>query len=100
MQARKNLVKILQAVIDGRRARKGENLSEKKTDLMDLLLDVKDENGEKLDDEEIIDVILMYLNAGHESTAHATLWATLFLDEHPEYLQKAKVGQDMNLDGI
>ncbi|PON56872.1 Cytochrome P450, E-class, group I [Trema orientale] len=91
LKARKNLVKILQGVIDGRRA---TNLSEEKTDMMDLLLDVEDENGEKLDDEEIIDVILMYLNAGHESTAHATLWATLFLREHPEHLQRAKAEQE------
>ncbi|PON57089.1 Cytochrome P [Parasponia andersonii] len=74
--------------------RKGNNLSEEKKDMMDLLLDVEDENGEKLDDKEIIDVILMYLNAGHESTAHATLWATLFLHKHPEYLQRAKAEQE------
>ena len=62
--------------------------------MMDLLLDVEDEKGTKLDDEEIIDVILMYLNAGYESTAHATLWAILFLHQNPEHLHKAKVSQN------
>lgn len=66
-------------------------MSEEKTDMVDLLLEVEDENGRKMDDEEIIDVILMYLNAGHESSAHATMWTAYFLYKHPEYLQKAKV---------
>ncbi|KAM6588541.1 hypothetical protein CsatA_011146 [Cannabis sativa] len=95
LQARKNLVKILEDVIDGRKARKENNIIvEDKTDMVDLLMDVEDENGHKLENEQIIDVILMYLNAGHESTAHATLWATLFLHENPQYLQKAKAEQE------
>ena len=89
------MVKILQDVIDRRRAKKEKVPSHEKMDMVDLLLDVEDENGRKLDDEEITDVILMYLNAGHESTAHATLWAILFLYENPEYLQKAKVNIDV-----
>lgn len=88
------MVKILQAVIDGRRERKEKNFAEEKKDMMGLLLDVEDENGTKLDDEEIIDVILMYLNAGYESTAHATLWAILFLHQNPQYFHVAKVSQD------
>ncbi|KAL4602168.1 hypothetical protein ACB092_10G034200 [Castanea dentata] len=93
LKARKKLVKILQAVVDGRRARKSSNLSETQKDMMELLMDVE-ENGRKLNDEEIIDIILMYLNAGHESSAHATMWATLFLQQHPEFLQKAKREQE------
>ncbi|XP_024026528.1 ent-kaurenoic acid oxidase 2 isoform X1 [Morus notabilis] len=94
LKARKKLVKILQDVIDRRRVKKEKILLQEKKDMMDLLLDVEDDDGRKLDDEEIADVILMYLNAGHESTAHATLWAILFLYEHPEYLQKAKAEQE------
>lgn len=59
--------------------------------MMEALLDAEDENGRRLDDEEIIDILVMYLNAGHESSGHITMWATLFLQEHPEVLQKAKV---------
>ncbi|KAK7282269.1 hypothetical protein RIF29_10917 [Crotalaria pallida] len=54
---------------------------------MDVLIDVEDENGRKLDDEEVIDVMLMSLNAGHESSGHITMCATNFLQKHPEYLQ-------------
>ncbi|KAH0974274.1 hypothetical protein GBA52_016173 [Prunus armeniaca] len=93
LKARKKMAKIIQDVVDERRARKANNLSRERTDLMDLLMEAEDENGKTLDNEEIIDIILMYLNAGHESSAHATLWAILFLHEHPEYYQKAKAEQ-------
>lgn len=59
--------------------------------MLDNLIEAKDENGRTLEDEEIIDVLLMYLNAGHESSGHTIMWATIFLQEHPEILQKAKV---------
>jgi ent-kaurenoic acid hydroxylase len=78
-------------VDERRNLRKNGALNAKKKDMMDSLLGVEDENGRKLTDEEIIDVILMYLNAGHESSGHITTWATIFLQEHPEFLQKAKV---------
>lgn len=58
---------------------------------MDALLHVEDENGRKLNDEEIIDVLLMYLNAGHESSGHIIMWATVYLQKNPEIFQKAKV---------
>ncbi|KAL5550925.1 hypothetical protein UlMin_001101 [Ulmus minor] len=77
LKAQKKLVAILQALIDGRRARKGSDLLEEKAKMVDLLMEVEDENGRKMEDEKIIDVILMYLNAGHESSAHTILWALL-----------------------
>jgi len=59
--------------------------------MMDALIDVEDDNGRKLGDDDVIDIMLMYLNAGHESSGHITTWATYFLQRHPEYFQKAKV---------
>lgn len=58
---------------------------------MDALLDAEDEDGRRLSDEEIIDILIMYLNAGHESSGHTMMWATIFLQQHPQFLQKAKV---------
>ena len=63
----------------------------KKKDMMDSLLEVEDEEGNKLTDEDIIDILVMYLNAGHESSGHTIMWATTYLQQHPEYFQKAKV---------
>lgn len=90
-QARKNLVAIFQSIVDERRARKEKRGLEDKKDMMDILLEVQDENGRKLNDEEIIDVLVMYLNAGHESSGHITMWVTYFLQKHPDFFKKAKV---------
>ncbi|KAI4317497.1 hypothetical protein L6164_025361 [Bauhinia variegata] len=94
LKARKNLVATLQSVINERRNQRKENLSREAKDMLDALMDVEDENGRKLSDEEIIDVLLMYLNAGHESSGHITMWTAVFLAKHPEYLQKAKAEQE------
>lgn len=59
--------------------------------MMDALMEVEDENRKKLDDEEIIDILIMYLNAGHESSGHITMWATVFLQEHRNCFRLAKV---------
>lgn len=83
---------VFQSVVDQRRKEREENVHYKKTrDMIDGLMDAEDENGKKLDDEQIIDTMLMYLNAGHESSGHTTMWATLYLQQHPEIFQKAKV---------
>lgn len=84
---------ILQSIVDERRnkSKLGDNSGTKKKDMMDQLLSVEDENGKKLEDEEIIDLLVMYLNAGHESSGHTMMWATILLQEHPEFLEKAKV---------
>ncbi|KAM7277252.1 hypothetical protein ACFE04_019118 [Oxalis oulophora] len=97
LKARKNLVVILQSVVDERRSERQNKISRKRRDMMDSLLDVEDEHGRKLSDEEIIDVLIMYLNAGHESSGHTTMWATLLLQQHPEVFQKAKEEQERML---
>lgn len=83
---------IFQSVVDKRRSERREKLPGKKAkDMMDALIDAEDENGKKLGDQDVIDIMLMYLNAGHESSGHITTWATYFLQRHPEYFKKAKV---------
>ncbi|KAG5538829.1 hypothetical protein RHGRI_019398 [Rhododendron griersonianum] len=94
LKARKNLVAIFQTIVDERRERRKDTQPTLKKDMMEALLDTEDENGRRLDDEEIIDILVMYLNAGHESSGHITMWATVFLQEHPEVFQKAKAEQE------
>ncbi|KAL3624555.1 Ent-kaurenoic acid oxidase 1 [Castilleja foliolosa] len=94
LKARKRLVAVLQSVVTARREWRGENPPAAKKDMMDALLDAEDENGRKLKDEEIIDVLVMYLNAGHESSGHITMWATLFLQKHPDVFARAKAEQE------
>lgn len=83
---------MLQLILDKRRQhKKNEDASTKRRDMMDGLLEIEDECGRKLTDEEIIDVLLMYLNAGHESSGHTIMWATIFLQKNPKIFAKAKV---------
>lgn len=94
LKARKNLVAILKAIINERRKKREETKGMTKKDMLDALLDTEDENGKKLNDEEIIDTLVMYLNAGHESSGHMTMWSTVLLQENPEFHQKAKEEQE------
>ncbi|KAL0284110.1 UNVERIFIED_CONTAM: Ent-kaurenoic acid oxidase 1 [Sesamum angustifolium] len=94
LKARKKLVAVLQAIVTERRERRRKSSQTVKKDLMDALMDAEDENGRRLDDEEIIDVLVMYLNAGHESSGHIIMWATVFLQKHPDVLKRAKAEQE------
>ncbi|XP_072993167.1 ent-kaurenoic acid oxidase-like [Typha latifolia] len=94
LKARKKLVEVLQTVLDERRVTGRRDAPEAEKDMMDGLMEAKDEKGRKLTDEEIIDILVMYLNAGHESSGHITMWATVFLQEHPEVFEKAQAEQE------
>ncbi|KAK1385726.1 Ent-kaurenoic acid oxidase [Heracleum sosnowskyi] len=94
LKARKKLVAIFQTILNERRLRATGNSASSKKDMMDALLHVEDENGRKLDDEEIIDILLMYLNAGHESSGHIIMWVMVYLQQNPELFRKAKAEQE------
>lgn len=64
-----------------RRTARGEPGS----DLLGLLLQARDpETGQPLSDESIIDNLLTFVAAGHETTALALTWTLRMLAEHPE----------------
>lgn len=92
LRARRRLVAVLQGVLDERRAARAKGVSGGGVDMMDRLIEAQDERGRRLDDDEIIDVLVMYLNAGHESSGHITMWATVFLQENPDMFARAKAG--------
>ncbi|KAG7955770.1 hypothetical protein I3843_11G089100 [Carya illinoinensis] len=101
LKARKKLVKIFQTVLDKKREMTkndsiDNNPTEMQKDMMDLLLGVKDEDGRQLEDEDIIDLLLVFMLAGHESesSAHGALWAVIYMSQHPEIFMKAKEEQD------
>lgn len=78
-------------MVTKRREQRRNNASTVSKDMMDNLLNAEDEHGKRLTDEEIIDILIMYLNAGHESSGHTTMWAALFLQQNPDMFKKAKV---------
>ncbi|XP_075086609.1 7,8-epoxymelianol synthase CYP88A154-like [Nicotiana tabacum] len=92
-KARANLIKIFQSVIDERKVMNMRDKSRVKCNMVDLIMCIEDEEGKRLSDEEIIDLLIVYAFAGHETTAHTTAWAIMYLEQHPEFFQKAKEEQ-------
>jgi cytochrome P450 len=71
--------------IAGRRARLAEpGADERPDDILSLLLDVRDEDGQGMPDQEIRDQLLTLLVAGHETTASTLAWAFERILAHPE----------------
>ncbi|KAL3499856.1 hypothetical protein ACH5RR_038949 [Cinchona calisaya] len=93
LMARKRLLKTFSASVAKRRMMRKGDESETKKDLLTLMMEIHDDEGNKLSDEEIVDLIIIFLIAGHESSGHAVTWVIIFLQEHPEILQKAKEEQ-------
>ncbi|KAK3131414.1 hypothetical protein QOZ80_6AG0506160 [Eleusine coracana subsp. coracana] len=98
LQARKKLIAVLQSVLDDKRKVVASRSSS--VDMMDRLIQVEDENGRRLQDDKIIDILIMYLNAGDESSGHITMWATVFLQENPKIFAKAKAEQEVIMRSI
>ncbi|GMY20752.1 beta-amyrin 11-oxidase [Fagus crenata] len=92
------MVKVLQSVLDKKRAMTKSKQHLGKKDMMDLLMEAEDEDGQKLEDEYIVDLLLLFLSAGFDSSALATLWAIVHLTEHPEALKRAKKLKMRNLN--
>ncbi|KAL6175554.1 hypothetical protein ACLB2K_052193 [Fragaria x ananassa] len=71
---------------------KKKNQSEVLTnDLMDGLMQIKDDEGNKLSDQEVMDNIVSLVIAGYASTSLASMWAIYFLAKYPNVLQKLRV---------
>jgi cytochrome P450 len=69
--------------------REAADLAER-TDVLSRLLQVRDENGEGLTDEELRDQLVTLLLAGHETTATALAWTLHELGKDPAQEQKAR----------
>jgi len=69
------------------RRREQEDLAERE-DILSLLLQARDEDGEAMTDGELRDELVSLLLAGHETTATATAWAIERLVRHPGRLAR------------
>ncbi len=75
LEQRKQLDTLLFAEIADRRA----NPDPSRNDVLNMLLDTRDEDGETLTDDELRDELMTMLFAGHETTATALAWATYWI---------------------
>jgi cytochrome P450 len=71
--------------------RERKKSGEKFNDLLDMLLDARyEDNGEPMQEHQIIDEILVLIIAGHETTANALSWTLYLLANHPQELTKLR----------
>ncbi|KDP31197.1 hypothetical protein JCGZ_11573 [Jatropha curcas] len=70
--------------------KKKENGVGTRNDLMDGLMQIKDEEGNQLSDQEVIDNIVTLVIAGYESTSLASMWAVYYLAKYPDVLNRLR----------
>ncbi|MGA5817413.1 cytochrome P450 [Kitasatospora sp. NPDC094028] len=82
LEAQRALYEICDRIIAERAARGGGD--EDANDLLTLLGRARGEDGERLDPAELRDQVLVFLLAGHETTATSLAFALHLLAKHPE----------------
>jgi cytochrome P450 len=79
------------------RRRAQRDLSER-TDVLSLLLQARDDDGEAMTDGELRDELVTLLLAGHETTATSVAWAVERLARHPGALSRLQAEIDAGPD--
>uniref|UniRef100_A0A7N0VEG5 Ent-kaurenoic acid oxidase n=1 Tax=Kalanchoe fedtschenkoi TaxID=63787 RepID=A0A7N0VEG5_KALFE len=88
VQSRKKLGAIFRAKLEEKKIHNRD--SDANDDLMDGLMKIKDEEGNRLSDDEVIDNIVSLIVAGYKSTAMAAMWAVYHLAKYPNVLKKLR----------
>lgn len=78
-RAQRDLDNIVHGFIRQRRA-----TGDRTGDLLDMLLDARDENGVGMPDQQVRDEVMTLLLAGHETTANTLSWTLYLLALNPE----------------
>ncbi|CAI9112319.1 OLC1v1012756C1 [Oldenlandia corymbosa var. corymbosa] len=86
IQCRKKAVAIFQEELD--KHRDGFASQKTRNDLMDGLMNLKDEEGKQLSDVEVVDNIVSLVVAGYESTSISIMWALYYLAKYPSVIRK------------
>ncbi|KAI3888566.1 hypothetical protein MKW92_005532 [Papaver armeniacum] len=97
LKCRKSATDIFRKELESRRLHAKSQIEER-NDLMDGLINMKDEQGEQLGDEEVLDNIVSLVIAGYESTSLASMWALYYLAKFPDVLQKLRVSDDLHMN--
>ncbi len=84
----------IQRFIDERR-----NTPNGRNDFLSILLQARDEDGNPMNDEQVMAECLTLFGAGHETTATALTWTWYLLCQHPESYQKVQQEVDRVLQG-
>jgi cytochrome P450 len=68
-------------------------------DFLSILLDVVDEDGQKMDEKLLRDEIITVLLAGHETSGNALAWTWYFLAQYPKVQERLHAEVDQVLAG-
>lgn len=79
----KDARQILKNIVDARRAS-----GKRQDDLLDMLLEARYDDGNFMDEEQLIDEILILFTAGHETTSNALTFTFQLLALHPEWQER------------
>lgn len=60
------------------------NSGEQSNDLLSILLNARDEEGQAMSDQQVRDEAMTLFLAGHDTTANALAWTWYLLSQHPE----------------
>src|SRR5581483_3372874 len=78
----------LDALLRAEFARRRSEGTSGRTDVLSLLLGARDESGDPMTDEELVDEMFTVLGAGHETTASALSWALYHVLPRPDVLER------------
>ncbi|XP_057514689.1 ent-kaurenoic acid oxidase 1-like [Actinidia eriantha] len=73
-----------------KRRKKNPEEANSRNDLMDGLMQLKDDEGNQLRDIEVVDNIVSIVVAGYKSTSIAIMWALYYLAKYSDVLQKLR----------
>jgi cytochrome P450 len=76
---------IIYEIIGQRRSQ-----TESHNDLLEMLLNASDDNGNKMSDRQIRDEVITIFTAGHETTANLLTWTLYLLARHPDVLTRLR----------
>ncbi|HEY0753088.1 MAG TPA: cytochrome P450 [Ktedonobacteraceae bacterium] len=89
--------RVLQMIAE-RREQQAQGLA-KRVDMLSVLLNAQDENGQHMSERQILDECIILLGAGHETTAAALAWSWYFLCQHPEIYTQVQQEVQQALQG-
>jgi len=94
LRSKRNLDKVVLSIIRERRTSKTSG-----NDLLQRLLDARDERGERMSDDQLREEVMTLFLAGHETTANALTWTWYLLAQNPEAEAKLAAEIDAVLVG-
>ncbi|XP_071731622.1 ent-kaurenoic acid oxidase 1-like [Rutidosis leptorrhynchoides] len=86
LQCRKMIIAIFKEELKKRKMETNRPIN----DVLDELMNLKDEDGSRLTDIEVLDTIIGILLASFETTSLTTTWAIYYLAKYPKVLQKLR----------